>query len=165
MDNRNDNDNDNVKGLKYDYLFSNKSDHIIHMLYDYIVDADKFASNKNNNNKYFNYSINKINTVSQIPKPTMYDSYFFPDKIKKYINDNADYSLQFTFTIKKRIINIYFIVFEHITQENIIIFNQYIHMIYMWLYILNSFSLKKCSKTLELYVYFTPLKNNYQIIN
>ena len=150
------NDNDNVKELKYDYLFSNKSDRVIQMLYKYIMDADKFTSDKVG--KILNYTINKINTISQIPRPTMYDSYFFPNEIKTYIHENATYSLQFTFTIKKRAINIYFIVFEHVTQECINMLNQHVYMIYMWLHILDSFSLKKCSKTLELYIYFTPFE-------
>jgi len=129
------NDNDNVKELKYDYLFSNKSDRVIHMLYKYIMDADKFTSDKVG--KILNYTINKINTISQIPRPTMYDSYFFPNEIKTYIHENATYSLQFTFTIKKRAINIYFIVFEHVTQECINMLNQHVYMIYMWLHILD----------------------------
>ena len=31
-------------------------------------------------------------------------------------------------------------------------------MIYMWMYILSSFSIKRCSKILDLYVYLTPFK-------
>jgi len=148
---------DNIEKLDYDYLFNNKSDKIINMLHGNIEMADKYVTRKKTIN-CFNYTITKINTVSQIPRPTMYDSHFFPDKIKKYIDENSTYTLQFTSTIKKRIVNVYFIICDYTMQEVRFILNQYIQMIYMWIYILDSFSVKKCSKILDLYIYLTPFK-------
>jgi hypothetical protein len=138
-------------------LYNNKSDTIINTLHDNIEKADNYVTKKKKGS-CFNYTITKINTVSQIPRPTMYDSHFFPDKIKKYIDENSTYTLQFTCTIKKRVINVHFVIFEYTTQDVLFILNRYIQMIYMWMYMLDSFSVKKCSKILDLYIYLTPFK-------
>jgi len=148
---------DSIEKLDYDYLYNNKSDSIINMLHDNIEKADKYVIKKKKGS-CFNYTITKINTVSQIPRPTMYDSHFFPGKIKKYIDENSTYTLQFTCSIKKRVINVHFVIFEYTTQDVLFILNRYIQMIYMWMYILDSFSIRKCSKILDLYVYLTPFK-------
>jgi hypothetical protein len=148
---------DSIEKLDYDYLYNNKSDTIINTLHDNIEKADNYVTKKKKGS-CFNYTITKINTVSQIPRPTMYDSHFFPDKIKKYIDENSTYTLQFTCTIKKRVINVHFVIFEYTTQDVLFILNRYIQMIYMWMYMLDSFSVKKCSKILDLYIYLTPFK-------
>jgi len=148
---------DSIEKLDYDYLYNNKSDTIINMLHNNIEKADNYVTKKKKGS-CFNYTITKINTVSQIPRPTMYDSHFFPDKIKKYIDENSTYTLQFTCTIKKRVINVHFVIFEYTTQDVLFILNRYIQMIYMWMYMLDSFSVKKCSKILDLYIYLTPFK-------
>jgi len=148
---------DSIEKLDYDYLYNNKSDTIINMLHNNIEKADNYVTKKKKGS-CFNYTITKINTVSQIPRPTMYDSHFFPDKIKKYIDENSTYTLQFTCTIKKRVINVHFVIFEYTTQDVLFILNRYIQMIYMWMYMLDSFSIKKCSKILDLYIYLTPFK-------
>ena len=93
---------DNIEALDYDYLFNNKSDKIINILYNQIKEADKYVTNKQKST-CFNYTIRKIDTKSQIPLPAIYDSHFFPDKIKKYIHEKSTYSLQFTCNIKNRI--------------------------------------------------------------
>jgi hypothetical protein len=148
---------DSIEKLDYDYLYNNKSDTIINTLHDNIEKADNYVTKKKKGS-CFNYTITKINTVSQIPRPTMYDSHFFPDKIKKYIDENSTYTLQFTCTIKKRVINVHFVIFEYTTQDVLFILNRYSQMIYMWMYMLDSFSVKKCSKILDLYIYLTPFK-------
>jgi hypothetical protein len=148
---------DSANMLDYNYLFNNKGDTIINGLYENIQKAEK-SLNKNKKSKYFNYIITKINNSIQIPKPTIYNIPFFPDKIKTYIDEHAKYSLQFTCTIYKRVIIVYFIIFDYTTQELLFTLNQYIQMVYIWISMIHMFSRKKCSKRLELYVYFTPFK-------
>ena len=99
----------NIHALDYDYLFHNKSDKIINILYNNIKEADKYVTNKQKST-CFNYNITKIDTKSQIPLPNIYDSHFFPDKIKKYIHEKSTYSLQFTIQLifKRLLINCVF---------------------------------------------------------
>lgn len=146
-----------VNMLDYEYLSNPKSDIIINKLHDNIQKAEK-SINKNKKGKFFNYTITKIMNNSQIPKPIIYDTPFFPDKIKKYIDEHAKYSLQFTMTIQKRVIVVYFIIFNDTTQEVLYTLNQYIQMVYIWIYMIQMLSQNKCSKKLDLYVYFTPFK-------
>ena len=147
----------NIHALDYDYLFHNKSDKIINILYNNIKEADKYVTNKQKST-CFNYNITKIDTKSQIPLPNIYDSHFFPNKIKKYIDEKSTYSLQFTCNIKNRFITVNFVLFEKITQELLFTLKQYIKLIYIWLHIVDSFSLKKCSNKLDVYIYLTSFK-------
>ena len=144
----------NFKGLKYNYLSNNAADDIIDSFYTHLNEANDYVIKKNKG-YCFNYTLTNINLISQIPKPKMYDSYFFPNAIKTYIHDNAIYSLFFTCKIKSRTINIHFVIFNGINSEDINELNQYVHKIYMWIYILDFFSTKNCSKSLDLYVYLT----------
>ena len=148
---------DYIDTLDYDYLFHNKSDKIINILYNNIKEADKYVTNKQKST-CFNYNITKIDTKSQIPLPNIYDSHFFPDKIKKYIHEKSTYSLQFTCNIKNRFITVNLVLFEKITQELLFTLKQYIKLIYIWLHIVDSFSLKKCSNKLDVYIYLTSFK-------
>ena len=160
---------DNIDTLQYDYLFNHKSDKIINILYNNIEEADKYVTNISNS-ICFNYNITKIDTKSQIPLPSSYDSHFFPDKIKKYIYDESTYSIQYTCNIKNRFITVNFVIFEKITQSILFTLKQYIKLIYIWIHIVDDFSLKKCSNKLDVYIYLTPFKkelpnNQLQIID
>ena len=138
--------NTNIKGLKYGYLMNDSSsDKIISTLYSYLVEADEYISRKITD-KCFNYTLSKIHSLKQIPKPNMGGSYFFPKHIQQYIDDNATYNLQFTCKIKNRDITIHFVITSELTPEEVILLHKYVHMMYMWLYILDEYSSKQCSK-------------------
>ena len=163
------NKNNLIDKVKYNYFDKNKSDRIIETLFNNINEADKYVSKKKQG-KCFNYDFNKINMVSQIPTPTVYDSHFFPKEIYNYILDNSIYYLHFNCKIKSRMVNVYFTLFEEIKKEDVFLMSKYIHMVYMWIYILNIYANDMCSKDITLYVYFTPFKkilpnNQLTIIN
>lgn len=158
-------------------LFSEKLDDV----YFHMKDIDKILDEfyvlleksedyikKKKKGQCFKYTINKINKISDIPKSSMYDSYFFPNEIQKYIDDNSLYNIHFNCKIVGREIKVHFIIFHEIKQKDLYIINKQIQMIYMWMYIISNFSVKNCSNYLILYVYFTPFKkklpNNQLII-
>lgn len=156
----------NTPGLKYDYLLNNgdtntKTNDVINTMFSLLVEADKYLTSKSQKS-CFNYTHTKINLVSQIPKPSMYDSHFFPIHIQEYIDDNAIHSIQYTCKIHHRSINVYFIlnddIYDSMKNKDIQLLDKYIHMIYMWVYTIDSFSNKQCSKTMTLYMYFTPFE-------
>ena len=160
--------NTKIKGLKYGYLMNDSSsDKIISTLYSYLVEADEYISRKITD-KCFNYTLSKIHSLKQIPKPNMGGSYFFPKHIQQYIDDNATYNLQFTCKIKNRDITIHFVITSELTPEEVILLHKYVHMMYMWLYILDEYSSKQCSKSVSVFIYFTPfekqLPNNQLIV-
>lgn len=161
-----------MTGLNYDYLTNNSINNkrinkILYDFYDYIVESDEYVSKKTKG-KYFNYTTTKIQMITQIPKPSMYDSHFFPKHIQQFVEDNATYNLQFTCKIKGRLINVYVVLTEEMKPSEIVVLHKHIHMMYMWLYILDEYSSKKCSKTLSVYIYLTSfekqLPNNQLVI-
>jgi len=146
--------NDN---LNFNYLNTGKLDDIIPYFYDLISSSEKFVKAKKKS-QCFKYSIKKINNINDIPKSTMYDSYFFPNIIQQHIDDNSLETINFKCIINKREINVNFILFESIDHKKIYELNKKINMIYMWIHILDSFATIKCTKYLNLYVYMTPFK-------
>lgn len=164
--------NTKINGLNYYYLTNNsinnkKTDKILSDLYDSMVESDEYVSKKTRGT-CFNYTTTKIHLIRQIPKPSMYDSHFFPKHIQQFVEDNATYSLQFTCKIKNRLINIYVVLTEEMKPQEIVVLHKQIHMMYMWLYILDEYSSKKCSKTVSVYIYLTPfekqLPNNQLVV-
>lgn len=146
-----------IPGLKYNYLADNINDNIITAFYSLLTDADEYVEKKTTG-KCFQSHFAKIQMVSQIPRPEVMDSHFFPKKIQTYIDDNATYNIQFTCTIKGRLINIYFVTMEQIKPGEYDTLEKYVHMMYMWFHMLNDFSSKKCSKTVSIFIYFTPFE-------
>lgn len=164
--------NTKINGLNYEYFTKNsnnnkKTDKIVSEFYDSMVEADEYVSKKKGGT-CFNYTTTKIHLITQIPKPSIYDSHFFPKHIHQFIADNATYSLQFTCKIKNRLINVYFILTEEMKPDEIVVLHKHVHMMYMWLYILDEYSNRKCSKTVSVYVYLTPfekqLPNNQLVV-
>jgi hypothetical protein len=137
-----------------DAIIFNKYTNILR-LYDDFFKADQYVHNLKKRT-ITDYKVTKINMISQIPKPKFIDSYFFPNYIHEYVNENASYILHYSSTIEGRLINIYFITFEPLDSKCIDQLNKAVHMIYMWIYILNIYSEKKCSKVFTLYTYLTP---------
>lgn len=154
------------KATKYDYIHSDDINTIIDTLYRDFVSADKYVSNLKKGTA-FNYKLTKINMISQLPKPSMFDGFYFPTDIQQYINNEASYSLHYSSKIKGRDVNIYFIIFNELTTQEVLELNKAVNMIYMWIYIINIYAIEKCSKSVSLYVYMTPFKKifpNNQLI-
>ena len=143
--------------LNYKYHKHKKNDKTIYMLHDLLVKADKYVKKKKKG-LCFNYSLTKIDTVSKIPKPDMYDISFFPKNIQKYIDDTSEYALLFNCMIKDRDITVHFIITEKLDNQMILTLSNYIYKIYMWIYVISSMSNAKCSKKLTLYLYLTPFE-------
>lgn len=137
------------------YFHSKDIDDILNNFFILLKESEDYVRKRKKGN-CFKYNITKITKISDIPRSTMNDSYFFPKEIQAYINDNSLYDLKFECKIKGRELTVNFIIFHEIKQDELYIINKQIQMIYMWMYILNYFSIEKCSKKLNLYIYFTP---------
>ena len=82
---------------------------VIFSLYNLFVEADEYVANKDRND-CFKYTHTNINMVSQIPRPDMFSSRFFPKHIIEYIDETALHKIQYVCKIKVRTINIYFVL-------------------------------------------------------
>lgn len=162
-----------LKGLKYDYLNnkssqdSNTYDDILSTLYELFIEADDYVSKKSKG-LCLHYTLSKIHLISQIPKPSMYDSYFFPKFIQTYIHENATFYIHFNCRIQNRDVNVYFVLTDELKQGYVCTLLKYIHMMYMWIYILNEYATNFCSKNISIYIYLTPfeklLPNNQLVV-
>ena len=141
----------------HDYIDLNNESGGLKQLYENFIKAHTYVDALEKKD-FFDYKVTKINMVSQIPKPEIIDSYYFPHKIQKYIDDNASYVLHYSTTIKERDVNLYFTIFDDLSAREIQSLNKCVYMIYMWVFIANIYAKKSCSKTFTLYAYLTPFK-------
>jgi len=99
-------------------------------------------------------------------RPNMYDSKFFPKHIKEYTEKNLFNIITYSCTVYNKNINLYFYVYDK--KRDIQIIDNYVKLMIMWIYMLNSYSYNKCSKNLDVYIYLTPfekkLPKNYSTV-
>jgi hypothetical protein len=137
-----------------------KTKQILLKLYHEIRIADDYVCSLKNKkgSDFYNLKITRINNITEIPRPRLYSDKAFPEKVRSHINDNATYLLVYSFSLFQRKIKIKFIVEDEMINNNINTYNRYVDAMLMWMYILNDYSSKECSKELEVYLYFTTLK-------
>jgi hypothetical protein len=135
--------------------------HILRQLYDDILDADNNLQTlkKTNGNQFFYHvQIIKINNYKQITKPSNFNSHYFPESVRKHIDEFSTYSLVYTFiTTDKRKITVNLTIEENDPSIFLNTYNKYIEYIYMWIHIMNTYSSKQCSQDLTIYLFFTSL--------
>jgi hypothetical protein len=146
------------KNQYLEYIPPNKKTlNILHDLYEDISEAYNYFLSKGPKKIYY-IKTKKIHTLSQITKPKMFDFNSFPESIRKHINETSVYEILYSFSLFEREIKIIFTVEDPNVELKIEEYNKRVDSIILWLYILNLYSLKECSKTLIIYFYFTSLK-------
>lgn len=128
---------------------------ILEGLYHDILTAYNFIiAEKKNSKNFYNLSHEIIHTEKQIPKPKNFNYDSFPLKIREHINEMSFYKLMYDFSLFERQIKIIFVT-ENNIEHQISTFNKYVDSILLWLFILNEYSSKYCSKNITIYLYFT----------
>jgi hypothetical protein len=138
-----------------------KTETILLKLYHEIRSADNFINSLKQSKKlqdFYNLKVTRINNITEIPKPRLYSNTSFPEKVRSHINESATYLLVYSFNLFQRDIKFKFIIEDVKINEHIETYNRYVDSMLMWLYIINEYSSKECSKELEVYLYFTSLK-------
>ena len=137
-----------------------KTKQILLKLYHEIKIAHDYVSSLKNKklDDFYNLKITRINNITEIPRPRLYSDRAFPEKVRTHINDHATYLLVYSFSLFQRKIRFKFIVEDEMINNNISVYNRYVDSMLMWMYILNDYSSKECSKEFEVYLYFTTLK-------
>ena len=138
-----------------------KYSQLLSKLYYDIKEADLYMVKKKMD-ACFHKKIKKINTISDIPKPSVYDSKFFPSHISKEINIKSTFLLEYKCTIHNRNIHLHMILFDDIDvlkDETLLeTYDKYAYSVYILLSLLHSYSNKKCGKNLHIYIYYTDFK-------
>jgi len=137
-----------------------KTKDIILKLYHEIKIANEYIVSLKNRNgaAFYNLKITRINNVNEIPRPRVYSDKAFPPDVRKHIDAHATYLLLYTFSLFGRVIHIKFIVEDSMIEKHIQLYNHYVDTMLIWMYILNDYASKECSKEIDIYLYFTKLK-------
>lgn len=106
---------------------------------------------------FYKLKINKIDNVSQIPKPATFNADVFPTPVRQHIDEYSLSSLTYTFQLFQRQITIHFLIEDDKPEIYITKYNTYVDHILAWLYIANEYASRLCSNTLTIFVYHTSL--------
>ena len=107
--------------------------------------------------KFYKLQTNEIHSITQIPKPTMFPNDSFPKEVREHINDNTNNHLTYNFSLFDRLIKFHFVIEDSNLEIQIEKYNKYVDIMLTWMYILNQYASKSCSKEITVYLYFTEL--------
>lgn len=138
-----------------------KTQEVIKNLYKELKTADKYINELQEKSDFYQVKIEKITTVSQIPRPKTFNSSNFHKTVREHIDQNMSYSIEYKFSLVGREITIHFIGENENVEYHIEKFNEYVKRILVWLYMIHDESSKKCSKTLTLFLYMSSLKKEF----
>ena len=130
---------------------NSKTDGYILNLYDDLLEA--YHSPKPN----YKGVIKSITNSDHITRPKTFKSSDLPVEVVKHIDEHSSSEITYSFAYLERKYQVHFITQELSNNVDLSIYDRYINAILMWLFILNKYSAKQCSKTLVLYIYMTSL--------
>ena len=135
-----------------------RTENIIIELYQEIKSSYEYLNSLKQKGNYYNLSIKKIVSASQISRPKNFNANSFPELVRKHIDELTMSEITYSFSLFGRNIKVHFIVEEDEMYLKIDIFNKYVDTIVMWLYILNQYASKSCANSLTIFLYFTSLE-------
>lgn len=151
---------------------SKKNENILKLLYHDIITSYKYLNTikQVKGSEFYNIHIKKIININQISKPNNFNSKSFPYLVRTHIDDMSMSEISYTFSLFNRNIKLIFITEEEDIESKIVTYNEYVDSMIIWIYILNEYSSKSCSKNLTIYLYFTSLekklpKSHIEILN
>ena len=139
---------------------SKKTDTIITELYNNIYEAYQYLNSIKQKGNYYHVTTKKILSASQITRPQIFNSNSFPEVVRNHIDEITASEISYTFSLYGRNIKVHFILEEDNSDHNIEMYNNYVDVIIMWIYILNQYASKQCSNSLVVYLYFTSLEKS-----
>ena len=103
--------------------------------------------------EYYNRNKDKINTIKSLQLPNSDNFHYIPTNIRKVIENIDGKCIKYTFYInnKEYIVSFYYDKTEKFNTDN------FIKNIFIWLFITNVYSNKKCSQKMVINLYLTNL--------
>ena len=144
---------DKIKKCNIDYsdLKMDELKNYIYLFYRIIYSGNKFI---NKNYKHIEKKIEENKIFDKNNKPIMWNSNFFPDNIKKYIENELSTMISYKIEIGSRTFSLYFYIYNDDEILNNI--DNYVKNVFIWLYIGNEYINKNCSNYTNIYIYLTP---------
>ena len=149
-------DNDIQKEIKC----KEKTKKILLILYNDILDGFNYLNDfkKNAKNKLYTIEIKQIDSSTEITRPKQFNSKSFPNLIREHIDETIMTELTITFSLFGRKFVIHFILEDDDIEVEMDKYLTYVDTMVIWLYVLDKYSSKACSKTLTIYFYMTSLQ-------
>jgi hypothetical protein len=137
-------------------------------LFKLIKQSEKYIQSAAIKKNIFKHNIN-IDAIKQIKFPTIYNSNFFPENIKKNIEETTTTLIEYNAVLDGRVINFYFYTHDNSNLPTNTL-DIYINYMLMWIHILNLYGENKCSKFLNIFIFLTDFKktvpsNNFTILS
>jgi len=144
-----------------------KTNRILRKLYSELKTANAFVQKKKKEEgpSFYKLVVTKLTTASQIPKPQQFNADSFPAEIRTQIDTFISHDLSYTFSLYDREITIHFMVEDKNPELSLAVYNEYVDKILAWLYIINEYGVKHCSKKLTLFIYMTSAKKELPSTN
>jgi len=103
----------------------------------------------------FDLQTTPVNNVNDMIYPTSFGGKYIHDNIKNYIPKNCLQYHKVNSFIGGRNVDIHFFDFEPSNKDEL---KRNVFLMFMWIHIVNKYSLKKCAETIKIYIYLTPFK-------
>ena len=131
---------------------------VIKKLHSTMISANKSVELLKKDNDNYKYRLETVNkSKNNIPRASFFNSsHFVPDVVRRYVNENSQKYLVYQCKIEKRLIYIYFVIFDD--NEQYSIYDNYVSLMLTWLYMAYNFKTKNCADKLSIYIYLTPFK-------
>ena len=149
-----------------------RTDKILTHLYHDILNAHNYLLNtkKSRGDNFYNVTIKKIHSSTQIIRPKNFSTQSFPEEVRKHIDELSLTEISYNFSLFNRNIKLYFVTEDDHIELKMEEYNQHVDSIIVWLYILNEYGSNQCASNLIVYFYFTSLEkrlpnSNIQVLN
>lgn len=140
--------------------FNDKTILIFKKLLNDILDAEKYLhSIKQHNGYIYEKTTHPIHTKNDLPKLNNFRADIFTTEVQSHIENNMKLTVKYSLELFNRFIHIYFIIEkDDLHKINLNKYDDYVHRILLWSYILNKYSSIHCSKDWNIFFYFTSLQ-------
>jgi len=133
---------------------SNRTKNILKELYGEILKSYNIIKKQSP----YKATIKKISNTNQITRPKNFNTKSFPEQVRNHINETAMSEIFYSFSLYEREVKVHFIVERTDVEHELEIYNRYVEMIAIWLYILNLYASKECANSITIYLYLTSLE-------
>jgi hypothetical protein len=132
-------------------------DRIMKNFYSEVKSADKFTDKLWKDGKV-KVNIREIHDFRSIRHTSLLSSTYTPVNIKKYIKSNIKGVINYNFSAGGRSITVNFYLMHNSEFNQLIKFDKLVYKMIMWLKMVSSYTRSRCSRTLKVNCYMTPLK-------
>ena len=144
------------KCLNINECLTRNTQRVLKRFYKEIDEANETIENHLKREGY-KLTIDKITTITDVPKPKLFNASAFPYQVRNHIDETSSLSFSYTFSLFNREIKVKFIVEDPNAELMIDIYNDYIKKILVWLSFIEKYAENHCSKKLTIYIYLTSL--------